>query len=925
MKKWTFLVASAMLVGATPVFTGCIDNDEPEGISVLRGAKAELLRAKVAVEQANAISIKADAVLKEAQAKVQEALAANELAKAKILEAQAKQEEAKVELIKTQNEQEKARLEEQIKEYERVQKEWQAEMDRNATEAEQAIKEWELSYKEAQVAYEKVLVELATAKATLTAKQNKILEPLITAVEEKKSFYDTKVEDVRELQAKILLLSKHVEEKASQKEYYTRELKWNLKKAELDLAASKEKQEYVNKELEDAKAMQPSELAVKEKALRDEYQQATLALSDAKLAAAEKRHEMQDQFDALDEAIAAAEAMQTNEITIPEFTYEFPNIGIPNIQGKQKVNDELKYTLAESDMYGYVQADYKYWIGELKNIFCDPNKEAWTKEKVAELKAKLTALNKQTIETQGYWQEAVDAYKTQTENADPSKFTGYAELSTAIDDYNAVAEKYNVALAAYKEAFDKVDQNAAYERYMEAMNAADEKLQSVNDAAQAEYQSTISDYTHELDNLLADKQLRKVEYEKALHASLADPKDEALKKAADEASKVLETVTKACEDKQKEWTEIIKKAQEKLDKQNVAAADICKVDQATAYKEYKATLTDKTLIANLETAKNNLETAKKTTGDALQVVYEAYIVYDWHTYYSATKNFYLITSARLSLNHKVEALMLEVEKVAAINKETIASVVIYYSNRLYGDFEDNDRLPRLVALSKDEIKKIIADKFPEVEPWFLFYYYSDFGLVGYEMYLEAVIEFAQAYIDNPTAVNTAVAEFEKRLETLNKTYQDALEAYTAAVEANELTKAKLDEALQPSLEEIIKKQNAIQPVYMMWKAVHDAIYEHWENDDIVYTERMIKHIVSRLEREVSICEKEVYDAETLVMKRTKQLEEWNKGDLRMMDLADTLLKEAEAKAAVAKENLDIAQAALEDAIAKMAVDSERFE
>lgn len=41
-----------MLLGATPVFTGCIDNDEPAGIAELRGAKAELLKAKATVETA---------------------------------------------------------------------------------------------------------------------------------------------------------------------------------------------------------------------------------------------------------------------------------------------------------------------------------------------------------------------------------------------------------------------------------------------------------------------------------------------------------------------------------------------------------------------------------------------------------------------------------------------------------------------------------------------------------------------------------------------------------------------------------------------------------------------------------------------------------------------------------------------------------
>lgn len=49
MRKWTYLVAALLLVGTTATFTGCIDTDEPAGISDLRGAKAELIKAQAAI------------------------------------------------------------------------------------------------------------------------------------------------------------------------------------------------------------------------------------------------------------------------------------------------------------------------------------------------------------------------------------------------------------------------------------------------------------------------------------------------------------------------------------------------------------------------------------------------------------------------------------------------------------------------------------------------------------------------------------------------------------------------------------------------------------------------------------------------------------------------------------------------------------
>ena len=64
MKKTKYLVAALLLMGATTTFTSCIDNDEPAGITELRGAKAELLKAKAAVELANVSFINAQTAYK---------------------------------------------------------------------------------------------------------------------------------------------------------------------------------------------------------------------------------------------------------------------------------------------------------------------------------------------------------------------------------------------------------------------------------------------------------------------------------------------------------------------------------------------------------------------------------------------------------------------------------------------------------------------------------------------------------------------------------------------------------------------------------------------------------------------------------------------------------------------------------------------
>lgn len=51
MKKWTYLVAGLLISGTAATFTSCIDTTEPAGITELRGAKADFIRAKAEYER----------------------------------------------------------------------------------------------------------------------------------------------------------------------------------------------------------------------------------------------------------------------------------------------------------------------------------------------------------------------------------------------------------------------------------------------------------------------------------------------------------------------------------------------------------------------------------------------------------------------------------------------------------------------------------------------------------------------------------------------------------------------------------------------------------------------------------------------------------------------------------------------------------
>ena len=106
-KKVLSAILFSALFAGTGTFTSCIDTDEPEGITNLRGAKAELIRAKVAVEQAQASLLLA-------QAEVEKAKAAKQMADAEISKSLAAINQAKADSINVKTEQERAALEMKI-------------------------------------------------------------------------------------------------------------------------------------------------------------------------------------------------------------------------------------------------------------------------------------------------------------------------------------------------------------------------------------------------------------------------------------------------------------------------------------------------------------------------------------------------------------------------------------------------------------------------------------------------------------------------------------------------------------------------------------------------------------------------------------------------------------------------------------------
>ena len=148
-------VLSALLFGAlmagTGTFTSCIDTDEPAGIEELRGAKAELIRAKVAVEAAEAARLMAVAEYEKAKAAHEQANAEYRLAEAKYKEAETAAKEA-------QTAQDQAKFENEMAQA-------QLKMEEAAKKHELTMAGMEKQLAEAQFNHEVVLKQIAIAKA----------------------------------------------------------------------------------------------------------------------------------------------------------------------------------------------------------------------------------------------------------------------------------------------------------------------------------------------------------------------------------------------------------------------------------------------------------------------------------------------------------------------------------------------------------------------------------------------------------------------------------------------------------------------------------------------------------------------------------------------------------------------------------------
>lgn len=171
MRKWTYLVATLLITGATVTFTGCIDTDEPEGIANLRGAKSELIKAQSAV-------MLVEAELKKAQVAEQELLNAGLALQNKSAEIDLQLHQLDVEIKKLQVEREqattdlkKAEIAAAIAKAEAEQTRWENEKLLIVEQYKEKMLLAETATAKAQDAYKQAMEQIEASKLLLTEQE----------------------------------------------------------------------------------------------------------------------------------------------------------------------------------------------------------------------------------------------------------------------------------------------------------------------------------------------------------------------------------------------------------------------------------------------------------------------------------------------------------------------------------------------------------------------------------------------------------------------------------------------------------------------------------------------------------------------------------------------------------------------------------
>ena len=928
MKKWTYLAVTGMLLGTAPVFTGCIDNDEPEGITILRQAKSELLRARASVEEANAASILADAALKEAQKAVVAAQARYYEALAAEQEAKALKAQYEAELRNIKNEEERARLEALISQLEAQQQERERQAELAAAQLELDLMEVKTELAKQQALYEQALKDLALAKNTLTEAQKAHLEEWITAVENAKDAVDKATETYEEKAEALTTAIKELDA-AQSDELAKRQLARNveLKQREYDAAveaynvakAAAEADFSSIEALEAQKKELDNQLEGIEKQLADLEIERT-KLETSTVTEAQKVEELKEAYEAIagvwnEDGTLATPA--TKEYTLPEIKIQNRNImGLPtSINGWGIDETTFKYSdylqaLADETSESFSQkSTLNNYIKEVNSWTRTPNDDAWTNNAILIYENALENLNTAIEPIKANWLQAVEAFQGKLE-MDATQMPGYEEVKEAVDAYNAAVAAFIEA----REAFETYGEEnlLAWDVYEDAEGKADfarneakdANLQEFNETMAAAYQK-IEQAEINMKNTDAAYQKAKAEYE--LIETPTAEQTAALEKAKQDAEDAWNAYNN---DAWTEYFETQREAEELQRKKDAVADADYQVAEAAAWENYKKNQANDAAI--LEKSEDLREAVEGEEGKLKNAYDEALSTY--YSYYDemslSHSNQYLLENAYYHwddnrwIPQEVDAVAL-----AEVYRYEVQNYIERLSRQLFG------KTDRLVELSVDEMKAEIEQEYMERHPDADFVPFASvigqlyrYGMVGQAAYYQALIDLAKATLENEEAIEDLKAELNDHLAAVNDIIAKAAEEAASA----EWAYTQADEALQAKFADIDKKIEEAEALKYAVKPVIDKVdaaietYLSYESKDA----ETLADLKKTLNDALVEAEGEMYDAETALLKAQDRQKKYANEEANAVTIAQEDLAEAENDLQEAQDELTAANEAL---------------
>lgn len=939
MKKLTYLVASLLTtatVGMT--FTGCIDNDEPYGIEQLRGAKAELLKSKKAL-------IEADAQYKLALAEAEKVKAAAEAAK---IDAERAKTEAEIAEIRQR-------------------------MEAAALQAEQILARLQAEAELARLTYEQERLNLSTQQQTAL---DGFYRKYFTALNNYNEKYMEYVKAQKDLVANALDPNGTAYDAKKAVEDAVTTAQKNLDDAQANI-------EDYNEELAEAKTWKPSELGAKLTAYQDQVEENTEKMKLINLTIAENNNESEEGKALVAAKKALDDALYDEEVEIPAYTFNADGaITIPGLTEPEEVIGE-GWSYTWNNQYGYhgyndALKRLNNFKNDIRRYVLDDNDVEWTKAEINSLEAEKKEKAAEFDRLFAGWKMFADAYNVGgTPKYDA--LMSYDELKKAVDAYNAQLPATQAAKDAYYAAqkaaqdawnayYDKNNLNDdAWNAYNDAVNAANEAYDKAVAAANKELYKTITDLNNAVVKAQQEKNAANSKYMTAQGLADKYTEDADLKKAAEAAKKVAEDAAKALETAEKAREEQAPKAQAKAEKANDLAAATRDNAIADAEKARELALNDAPQIAGplldaANAANNKVNEAREAyvkewnelsglvsswdnetqsyagvygaVNNQVEEIYNEYQYeeerYDgenWHIYtwmpYCSYSLFNQFSNEVNGSQWDEEAAIPEcsVADVCAYPSSNMRYNIIALSNKIYGSYyydkNDDDILgipsAQLIPLTKEDIDKMLA-KYGIDEMNYPGIYNSDFGLFGKTLYVDNRIEVANAYITNKPVIEAAFEDVQTQIDNLVASYDEQDGKVEEARKAVSDAEEAVEELNADSWAEYYELQRQNNVADEMITAISEAAEATGVAETDQYTQETIDKAIENIEQSIKDKEESIPGLEEALARAKYILDQYEKGLISSAELAALGVEKAKLAMEAAKEELDAAKARLDAAI-----------